>query len=712
MQPFELPDFYVPDAARLNPYLPGAREHSKAWAREMGMLDPDPRDGAVIWTERELDAHDYGLLCAYTHPDACASQLDLITDWYVWVFYFDDHFLQCFKRTRDMEGAKAHLARLAAFMPIDAGAPAATATHPVERALADLWARTAPLMSVEWRLRFFESTKHLLDESLWELANIQRDRVANPIEYIDYRRRVGGAPWSANLVELAVGEVPAAVARTRPLLVLRDTFSDAVHLRNDIFSYRREVQEEGENSNAILVLERLLGVDTQAAADITNDLLTSRLRQFEHTALFELPALFDEHHLDARARMAVLDYVKGLQDWQSGGHEWHLKSSRYMNQGGCRRTAPALPTGVTQPSPASSQLRLSPRASGHEPDPRTVPVALPNIHMPFTTSVSPHLDYARTSARDWARRLGMLDTSAAIPGASVWDDREIDPGEMALRSAVIHRASSPAELEWLACWLVWSRYARDHFRAVHARDVAGARAFHERLAAFMPLDASAPTPTLLPMNAVERGLDDLWTRTAGAMPEDARRALQGAVRDLTESCVWEVGNRMVQRVPDLVDYLEMRRKAFGLELTLSLSRLSPGQAIPIEIRRSRTMIQLEECTADVGCLIDDIFAFEAGDLHDGARVVQRLLRCDPERALAITSDLVAARIRQFQHLVAAELPALLDDLSIDDAARAQITAHVRRMEAWMAGVVLWNIAVERRDARNQPGEEPVSLRSA
>src|SRR5690348_17545222 len=37
----------------------------------------------------------------------------------------------------------------------------------------------------------------------------------SPIEYVEMRRKVGGAPWSANLVEHAVGlEVPAGIARS------------------------------------------------------------------------------------------------------------------------------------------------------------------------------------------------------------------------------------------------------------------------------------------------------------------------------------------------------------------------------------------------------------------------------------------------------------------------------------------------------------------
>lgn len=66
--------------------------------------------------------------------------------------------------------------------------------NPVEAGLADLWARTVPSMSPGWRERFAVSTEHLLNESMWELSNIDEGRIANPVEYIEMRRKVGGAP--------------------------------------------------------------------------------------------------------------------------------------------------------------------------------------------------------------------------------------------------------------------------------------------------------------------------------------------------------------------------------------------------------------------------------------------------------------------------------------------------------------------------------------
>ena len=48
-------------------------------------------------------------------------------------------------------------------------------------------------MSAHWRRRFITATHNLMVESMWELENIGDGRVANPIEYLQMRRRVGGA---------------------------------------------------------------------------------------------------------------------------------------------------------------------------------------------------------------------------------------------------------------------------------------------------------------------------------------------------------------------------------------------------------------------------------------------------------------------------------------------------------------------------------------
>ncbi|MCS0636741.1 germacradienol/geosmin synthase [Streptomyces sp. LP05-1] len=730
-QPFVLPEFYVPYPARLNPHLDTARAHTKEWARRMGMLE-----GSGVWEEKDLDSHDYALLCAYTHPDCDAEALSLVTDWYVWVFFFDDHFLEVFKRTQDLAGGRAYLDRLPAFMPLDPDSGTPEPVHPVEAGLADLWARTVPAMSAGWRTRFAEATEHLLNESMWELANINEGRIANPLEYIEMRRKVGGAPWSAGLVEYAAGaELPEAVAGARPLRVLRDTFADAVHLRNDLFSYQREVEEEGENSNGVLVLETFLGCTTQEAAEAVNDLLTSRLQQFENTALTEVPALCLERGLSPAETAAVAAYAKGLQDWQSGGHEWHLRSSRYMNEGALSGGSgaagiPGLPglAGTSGPDgapgsggapggpfaglplgalgtsaldirnlfgrPAAARLRTL----THLPHQPVGPSLLPDFDLPYPVSVSPHHRRALDASVAWAGRMGLLD--------DIWDEPMLRGFDFALCAAGLDPDATPEELELSSEWLTWGTYGDDYYPLVFGRprDLAGARLRTERLKHCLPV-ADPEAARAGAVSPMERALADLWARTAGPMSERGRRALRSAVEKMLDSWLWELHNQAQHRVPDPVDYIEMRRSTFGSDLTMSLARLRHADALPAELLASGTLKALEDSAADYATMINDLFSYQKeieveGEVHNLVLVTQTFFGCDYPAAVSVVDDLMRGRLRQFEHLKRRELPSLAERFGLDERGRAALDAYVGELQDWLAGILNWHRGARRYRAED------------
>ena len=697
MQAFTLPDFYLPHPARINPHLERTRVHSMAWAQDMGMLSSPKPGGGVVWTESALARMDYALMCAYTHPDCGGDALDLITDWYVWVFFFDDHFLEQFKYTRDHRGAQAYLDRLERFMTAG-DAPAPEVTNPAEAGLHDLWRRTVPSMSDGWRRRFTTVTHNLMVESMWELDNIELGRIANPIEYLQMRRRVGGAPWSAGLVEYAVGaEIPDGVAALRPMRLLSDTFSDAVHLRNDLFSYQREVEEEGENSNAVLVFEKFLGCTTQQAADLVNELLTSRLHQLENTALVEVPALMAEHAIPPHEQFGVAAYVKGLQDWQSGGHEWHAVSSRYMNEEAATGTSVlGGPSGFGTSasrmfSPAATGARRRGQQFGFKPFEQVGHLPLPECYMPFDVRTSPHLDAAREYAVGWVREMGMLD--------SIWDERKFVGYDFAHCAAMIDADATPDGLNLSSDWLAWGTYGDDYFPLVFgaARNVAAAKACNERLSAFMPVDGSA-TPE--PANPIELGLQDLWRRTAGPMEPGARQEFRGAVEAMTESWVWEVFNQAQHRVPDPVDYVEMRRRTFGSDMTMSLNRLANWNSVPRAIYDTRVIREMETAAQDYACFTNDLFSYQKevefeGEVHNMVVVVQNFLEVDRIEARDVVARLMTDRMRQFEHIVANDLPKLFEEHDLDDSVRAILTGQAEGLKEWMSGILEWHRKVVR-----------------
>ncbi|MCX4544836.1 germacradienol/geosmin synthase [Streptomyces sp. NBC_01565] len=705
-QPFELPEFYVPHPARLNPHLEEARAHARAWARDRGMLE-----GSRIWDLADLEAHDYALLCAYTHPECDGPMLSLVTDWYVWVFFFDDWFLEVFKRSGDRAGGRAALERLALFMPEKAAGPLPEPTNPVEAGLADLWARTVPGHSADWIARFSRSTRNLLTESLWELDNISIGRVSNPVEYVEQRRKVGGAPWSAGIIEHAVGaEVPAAVSAERPMRVLRDCFADAVHLRNDLFSYQREVGKEGELSNGVLVLENFLGCTTQEAADRLNELLTSRLQQFEHTFFTELPPMIAKAGLDPAEVLAVLTYARGLQDWQSGGHEWHMRSSRYMN-GRAGGTDPAaaqavpapawLPGGPSGPGTAALCLKAllglpggGQRARRHRHVPRPVgPSVIPEFYLPYAVPLNPHLAGARTRLLDWNRAMGILDEG-------YWWEEKAAGYDFALCSAGIDPEASAEALDISAGWLSWGTYADDVYprRFGATRDLAGAAAQTARLRSLMPLDPAPPPIT--PVNAMERGLADLWRRTAAPMTGAQRRLFRTAMDRVLDAWHWELENTAAHRVPDPVDYLEMRRVTFGSPMTIALARMTHLDVVPPEVYQSAAVQSLEAAAFDYSALMNDVYSYQKeveyeGEAHNMVVVTETFFDCDYPTALGMVNDLMTSRMRQFEHVLENEFPVMYADLGLDAAARAAMDRYAEELKRWMAAIAGWHEGTRR-----------------
>ncbi|HJP79901.1 MAG TPA: germacradienol/geosmin synthase [Pseudonocardiaceae bacterium] len=702
MQAFTLPDFYLPYPARLNSNLERARAHSSAWAKDMGMLDAPKPSGGVVWDQTALDKMDYALMCAYTHPDCDGPTLDLITDWYVWVFFFDDHFLEHFKYSRDSVGGRAYLDHLKLFMTREGETPAEP-TNPAEAGLKDLWERTVPAMSAAWRERFITSTHNLMVESMWELNNIDIGRIANPIEYMQMRRRVGGAPWSANLVEYASqAEIPDAIAALRPMEVLSDTFSDAVHLRNDLFSYQREVREEGENSNAVLVFEKFFDLPTQESAELVNDLLTSRLQQFEHTALVDVPAVLLLHAIPPHQQVRVGAYVKGLQDWQAGGHEWHARSSRYMNEGAVASTPNPLggPTEFAsaatlfRPAPGKLGLRTRVAQYSHQPYEPVGHLPVPDLYLPYPVRVSAHVDAARQHAVEWAHDVGVFDSVPSVEAAGLWSEPYFVSLDLAQLAASTNPDGTLEDVNLSTDWTTWRTYADDYMSAVFGatHNLTGAKLASDRLAEFMPLDGGS-TPE--PANQLEAGLDDLWRRTIEPMSMPARREFRTAVTTMIESWLWELFNQAENRIPDPIDYVEMRRRTFGAELWTDLARLDQLAVVPNEIYQNRVMHELVTAAHDYAGFTNDLFSYQKeiefeGDLHNIVLVVQKFLNVDRLRARDFVIKLLAARLEQFEHIAANDLPAMFVELDLDDDIRQVLTQHADHLKDWMAGILAWH----------------------
>src|SRR5262249_31878145 len=205
------------------------------------------------------------------------------------------------------------------------------------------------------------------------------------------------------------------------------------------------------------------------------------------------------------------------------------RSSRYtrISRGTTTRlgmsAAVLSPVTVGLPRRVAQVARPAPlRTGGHPP--------LPPFSLPHPARLSPHPRAARRHALDWAAAMGML--------GDLWNPELLRGFDFAYCAAMLHAGADPDGLNLSTDWLTWGTYADDVYPVRYGRagDVAGARAQNARLSLFMP---PHPGPTPVPENPIERGLADLWRRTAPA----ARARCRAAVEQMIEAWLWELVNQ-------------------------------------------------------------------------------------------------------------------------------------------------------------------------
>ncbi|MFD0890221.1 germacradienol/geosmin synthase, partial [Streptosporangium algeriense] len=310
----------------------------------------------------------------------------------------------------------------------------------------------------------------------------------------------------------------------------------------------------------------------------------------------------------------------------------------------------------------------------------------------------------RRDAVGWARRVGLFDSIPGVEAGGVWDERRFLLFDLAHCASMIHADASREQLNLSSDWLAWGTYGDDYYPVVFgaSRDLAAAKLCDERLGLFMPIDLGAVPE---PLNPLERGLADLWRRTATPMNEAARRDFRAAIETMTASWLWELGNQAGNRVPDPIDYVEMRRSTFGSDLTMSLAKLAHYDLVPAELYHTRVMRELDTAAQDYATFTNDLFSYQKeiefeGEVHNMVLVVENFLQVDRLTARNVVADLMTARMRQFEHIVTEDLPAMFEEFELGDEVRGVLTRHADGLKDWMSGILEWH----RRCARYTEAE--------
>lgn len=308
-RPLRLPSLTCPFPSAVNPHVDEVNRDTLAWLAASGMIADDDQ------FERFRLAR-YGWLGARTYPYAPRELCQLVTDWCVWLFAFDDAYCESDRRAAEIARA---LPQLYSVVEDNEG------DEPVEnvfaRALLDIKTRIRKHGTADQLDRWRATTKDYLFAQVWEAANREDDVVPTIDDYIFMRRRTGAMLTVFALIDVAA-EVPLTMDEWRHPVVheMTEHANDVVVWDNDLISYAKERSEANIRNNLVSVLVGHTGCTVQEAMD--------RIGAMRDEAVAAMAALSPA--TEALGSPAVDAYVNGLKYWISGSVDYSLTSSRYV----------------------------------------------------------------------------------------------------------------------------------------------------------------------------------------------------------------------------------------------------------------------------------------------------------------------------------------------------------------------------------------------
>ncbi|GAA3268063.1 hypothetical protein GCM10020218_006830 [Dactylosporangium vinaceum] len=308
------PAVLCPFTPRISPHADSVQRWSLHWATRHGLLD---RPGARATFARARFAN---LMCR-AHPDAGEPELRLATAWLISIFVLDDLLERAL--VRDPEPARAAVTEVVRLLRDQQPEPVfGTALgRPLAGALGEVWKRTEPRVSPQWRERFVGHVADYLAGTLWEAGNRAADRPPLLDEYRRMRHHSAATDMFFDLIEPMHGfELPTGLLDDPDFATARRTAGTVIGIFNDLISWPKEAAI-GDHHNIVFSFQRehRLHLAEAVSAAVA-----------EHDAcVLEFQVARDRLETRWWSDPTCATGIGDLVHWIRGNVDWSMESGRY-----------------------------------------------------------------------------------------------------------------------------------------------------------------------------------------------------------------------------------------------------------------------------------------------------------------------------------------------------------------------------------------------
>lgn len=292
----------------IHPHVEAARRHTERWTVELGLVDPRGRRFATMVAARFTD------LAARSYAHVTAGQLELVSDFIAWLFFYDD---LCDGAAFDASHDPA-LARLEQRLIEALHHGDVEGGDPLTRAAVDLHRRLATFVAPGWLDRIAGDMASYVAGVQWERALRSAGLSPALATYRQLRPLISAVPLCMAISAACRAPHSPALGAGPWARTLLQMANDHISWVNDVYSVERELHN-GSASNLVMVLSRDHGMTIAAARDLAILECNAQVQAFV--------ALAD--HARARMPEADLAYVELLAQWIRGNLDWHDESRRY-----------------------------------------------------------------------------------------------------------------------------------------------------------------------------------------------------------------------------------------------------------------------------------------------------------------------------------------------------------------------------------------------